>query len=630
MRGIHGGDIYRNRVSEDFSVNVNPMGMPDGVRTALEKAVERCGAYPDPEAEQLKGAVSRMLGVPEKYLLFGNGASELFLGILHAVRPRRTLIPVPSFYGYEYAAEAAGGEITYFPLSPESGYLPGDDLLETLTEDVDLLFLANPNNPTGRLAGKEYLKRLLEVCGEKGILAVIDECFIEFCGGDEALLSELEVHRNLLLVRAFTKSFALPGVRLGYLLCSDLSLLESVRKQLPEWNLSVFAQAAGVACTGERGFLEKTVSYVRTEREFLTESLKKLGVKVFPGEADFILAYSDRNLYEELLEQGILIRDCSNFRGLSKGFFRIAVKTRQENEMLLEALTRTAPGEVPVRGSGREKAEDLGHLVPEEISERESGREKAEDLGHLVPEEISVRESGGEKAKDLGHLVPGKIPERESGREQTENLVHLRPEEIERRSFEIIGQELEKRGILLPKEQERITKRVIHTTADFEYTRTLCYSENAVETIQNLIRNGADIVTDTNMALSGINRKILAGFGGEVHCFMAEEETARLAKARGTTRAAVSMELAAGIKKPVIFAIGNAPTALIQLYEMVRDGVFRPAFIIGVPVGFVNVEAAKELILKTDIPYIINRGRKGGSGVAAAICNAVLYELSPR
>lgn len=609
MKGIHGGDIYRNRVSVDFSVNVNPLGMPDGVRTALEEAVERCGTYPDPEAEQLKGAVSRMLGVPEKYLLFGNGASELFLGILHAVRPRRTLIPVPSFYGYEYAAEAAGGEITYFPLSPEKGYLPGDDLLEALTEDVDLLFLANPNNPTGRLAGKEYLKRLLEVCEEKGIRAVIDECFIEFCGGDESLLSELEAHMNLLLVRAFTKSFALPGVRLGYLLCSDTSLLNDVRRQLPEWNLSVFAQAAGVACTGERGFLEKTVSYVRTEREFLTESLKKLGVKVFPGEADFILAYSSRNLYEELLEQGILIRDCSNFRGLSRGFFRIAVKTRRENEMLLKAVARTAPGEISVRGNSREKTKDLGYLVPEEIPAQGSEREKAEDLVHLLPEEILARGSG---------------------REQTENIIHLLPGEIERKSFEIIGQELEKRGIRLPKEQERITKRVIHTTADFEYTRTLCYSEHAVETIQNLIRSGADIVTDTNMALSGINRKILAGFGGEVHCFMAEEETARLAKARGTTRAAVSMELAAGIKKPVIFAIGNAPTALIQLYEMVRDGVFRPAFIIGVPVGFVNVEAAKELILKTDIPYIINRGRKGGSGVAAAICNAVLYELSPR
>ncbi len=206
-------------------------------------------------------------------------------------------------------------------------------------------------------------------------------------------------------------------------------------------------------------------------------------------------------------------------------------------------------------------------------------------------------------------------------------IERLLPEEIEKRSFEIISEELDKRGIRLPKEQDPITKRVIHTTADFDYTQTLCYSENAVEILKNLIRNGADIVTDTNMALAGINQKALAGFGGEARCFMAEERVARLAKARKTTRAAVSMELAAMITKPVVFAIGNAPTALIQLYETMGRGSWKPSFIIGVPVGFVNVEAAKELILRTDVPYIVNRGRKGGSNVAAAVCNAVLYEL---
>lgn len=208
-----------------------------------------------------------------------------------------------------------------------------------------------------------------------------------------------------------------------------------------------------------------------------------------------------------------------------------------------------------------------------------------------------------------------------------EEIEYLLPEEIEKKSFQIISKELENRGIVIPVEQEMITKRVIHTTADFDYTKTLCYSENAVAVIKKLIINGADIVTDTNMALAGINKKILAKYGGEAHCFMAEETTAHLAKERKTTRAAVSMEMAAMIKKPVIFAIGNAPTALLRLHEMIRTTTWRPAFVIGVPVGFVNVEAAKELIMKTDVPYIVNRGRKGGSNVAAAVCNAVLYEL---
>ncbi len=206
-------------------------------------------------------------------------------------------------------------------------------------------------------------------------------------------------------------------------------------------------------------------------------------------------------------------------------------------------------------------------------------------------------------------------------------IEHLLPEEIEKRSFEIISQELESQGIRLPKDEEMITKRVIHTSADFDYTRTLTYSKDAVKIAKELISNGADIVTDTNMALAGINKKILAGFGGEAHCYMAEQEVARLAKERGTTRASVSMEMAAKRTKPVIFAIGNAPTALIQLYEMMQNGTWKPAFVIGVPVGFVNVEAAKELIMQTDVPYIVNRGRKGGSNIAAAICNALLYEL---
>ena len=207
-------------------------------------------------------------------------------------------------------------------------------------------------------------------------------------------------------------------------------------------------------------------------------------------------------------------------------------------------------------------------------------------------------------------------------------IEYVLPEEIEKRSFEIISEELSSRGIRLPAEEEAVTKRVIHTSADFDYAETLCFSEGAVSILEELIKNGADIVTDTNMTLAGVNKKMLAKFGGKAHCFMAQEETARLAKQRNMTRAAVSMEMAAAIEKPVIFAIGNAPTALIKLYEMAEKGNWKPAFIIGVPVGFVNVEAAKELILTTEIPYIINRGRKGGSTIAAAICNAALYSCA--
>lgn len=211
-----------------------------------------------------------------------------------------------------------------------------------------------------------------------------------------------------------------------------------------------------------------------------------------------------------------------------------------------------------------------------------------------------------------------------------ENIEFVLPSEIEKRSFQIIESELNYRGISIPEEQKPITMRVIHTSADFEYAETMKYSEDAVETAKKLIISGADIVTDTNMAKAGINAKALEKFGGKVHCFMADKDVAEEAKERDITRATVSMERASKLGKSVIFALGNAPTALISLYDMMKKNEYTPAFVIGVPVGFVNVVAAKELFLNSNVPYIINQGRKGGSNIAAAICNALLYELGGR
>ena len=206
-------------------------------------------------------------------------------------------------------------------------------------------------------------------------------------------------------------------------------------------------------------------------------------------------------------------------------------------------------------------------------------------------------------------------------------IEYVLPLEIEKCSFEIIASELASKNITLPEDEKSVTMRVIHTTADFEYAETMCYSAGAVATARKLIQDGADIVTDTNMAKAGINKNALSRYGGEVHCFMADADVADEAKQRQLTRAYVSMERAAKLGKKVIFALGNAPTALISLYEMMEKGIYTPDFVIGVPVGFVNVVAAKELFLDSYVPYIINKGRKGGSGVAAAICNALLYGL---
>ena len=206
-------------------------------------------------------------------------------------------------------------------------------------------------------------------------------------------------------------------------------------------------------------------------------------------------------------------------------------------------------------------------------------------------------------------------------------IENVLPTEIEKRSFEIITEELEQEGIVLPEIQASITKRCIHTSADFDYAKNLVYSEHAVEKALEAIRGGASIVTDTQMGRSGINKKRLAQYGGQVYCFMSDEDVAQAAKKNGTTRAVASMKKACELNEKLIFAIGNAPTALIHLYELIKDGRIRPELVIGVPVGFVNVVQSKELILTLeDTPYIVARGRKGGSNIAACICNAQILD----
>ena len=203
----------------------------------------------------------------------------------------------------------------------------------------------------------------------------------------------------------------------------------------------------------------------------------------------------------------------------------------------------------------------------------------------------------------------------------------MRPQEIETKSMEIIEEELGERAAAWPPEELLVVKRCIHTSADFDYGENLVFSPGAVEIALEALRNGVTIVTDTSMAAAGINKRSAAALGVEVHCFIADPDVAAEAKRRGITRSAVCMERAAALGRPVIAAVGNAPTALMRIKELAEEGRFRPELVIGVPVGFVNVVEAKEMILGTDIPHIVARGRKGGSNIAAAIVNALLYQV---
>lgn len=344
MKQIHGGDIYDKQIQLDFSVNINPLGIPERVEEAIYKSVRQCVHYPQINAQTLCEETGRMLGISSENLIFGNGASELFMAMIHALKPQKILIPVPSFYGYEHAAMAAEGEVVFYETKKEEKFLLTERFFKVLDADIDLLFLANPNNPTGALLDRDFLIKILDICREKEIVVVADECFIDFCENGYSLLGETENYRNLIVVQAFTKIFSIPGVRLGYLVCSNENILLEIQRHLPEWNTSVAAQAAGIACTKETEFINETRAYVKRERQFLETELGQAGFTVYSGQADFILMYDDKllhkgkSLYDYLLQRGILIRDCQSFRGLSKGYYRIAVKKHDENVILLQEI----------------------------------------------------------------------------------------------------------------------------------------------------------------------------------------------------------------------------------------------------------------------------------------------------
>ncbi|MCR4696525.1 MAG: aminotransferase class I/II-fold pyridoxal phosphate-dependent enzyme [Lachnospiraceae bacterium] len=334
---MHGGDVYNNKVNIDFSVNINPFGVPENVKKAMVEAIDGVGDYPDISQERLKKSCSEMLGVNEEYLLFGNGSSELFMAIANTLRPKKVSIPVPSFYGYEYAFKSVSEDVLFYNLKEEDSYCLTKEFLSVLEKNIDCIILANPNNPTGALTDKDLLKEIFDTCKRKDIRVVLDECFIEFTN-EKSALSLIDEYPNLIVIRSFTKIFAIPSVRIGYMICSDKTLVNDVSNHLPEWNVSGIAEAAGCECTKCGEYIIKSRDYVKKEREYLSEQFKKLGIKTYDSSTNYLLIHSEKQLYDLLLEQGILIRDCANFRGLKKGYYRIAIKTHTHNELLIDAI----------------------------------------------------------------------------------------------------------------------------------------------------------------------------------------------------------------------------------------------------------------------------------------------------
>lgn len=341
---IHGGDVYRYENCLDFSASCNPLGTPEGVTAAMMESLSHVSDYPQVGYEPLKKALAAYEEVSPSQVICGNGAAELIFSLCQALKPKKALLAAPTFAEYEQALRAVDCELRFFMLKQEEGFVLGDGFLEALRPDTDVVFLCNPNNPTGLLIEKERLLQILQTCKKNRTRLVVDECFLDFVREPEknTLKPWLTRFPELFLLKAFTKRYAMAGVRLGYGLCADEGLLERMTSVTQPWNLSVIAQAAGLAALKEQAYVEAGRSLVFEQAEILKAGIRRLGWKVYPSAANYIFFEGPEELFQRCVEKNLLIRDCGNFFGLNEGFYRVAVKRPEENQRLLNGLEEIA------------------------------------------------------------------------------------------------------------------------------------------------------------------------------------------------------------------------------------------------------------------------------------------------
>ena len=336
----HGGDVYHNRVRLDFSANVNPLGTPPEVVRAVAESAACLAAYPDPYCGALRAKLAAVHGVAPEEIVCGNGAAELIFQFTAALRPQSALLPVPSFSEYAAALDAVGCATRYFELRREERFAVTEALLDAITPDTEALVLCTPNNPTGQSVPPALLEAILARCRETGTWLLLDECFLDLTdkGAEKSLIPSLRAGDRCLVLRAFTKLYGMAGVRLGYAVCANADFLEALCRTAQPWNVSAPAQAAGEAALDCKEFVKRTLALIAEERDYLLRSLRALGIDVLPGDANFLMLSGVPGLCEKMLERGILLRSCANYRGLCEGDVRIAVRTHAENEQLIAAL----------------------------------------------------------------------------------------------------------------------------------------------------------------------------------------------------------------------------------------------------------------------------------------------------
>ena len=344
MQLVHGGDWagYRaefGRDALDFSANVSPLGLPEGVARAITAALPTADRYPDPLCRELRAKLALHEGVPAEQILCGNGAADLIFRLVWAKKPRRALVTAPTFAEYATALESVGCTVERFFLREQENFAVTDAFCAAIRPGVDMVFLCQPNNPTGQLASPELVKKLLRRCGECRTILAVDECFLDFLpDADGWTAKPLLESGNLVILKAFTKLYGMAGVRLGYCLCGDETLLEKMQTAGQPWGVSSLAQAAGVAALKESAYVDEVRALIARQRPVLTAGLRALGLRVIDGKANYLLFRAPADLNERLRPLGTQVRSCANYPGLGPEWYRTAVRTAPENARLLELM----------------------------------------------------------------------------------------------------------------------------------------------------------------------------------------------------------------------------------------------------------------------------------------------------
>ena len=338
----HGGNIYNKKnLKLDFSANINPFGISENVRKALYDAVDGIEYYPDPLCMEIRRKAADFHNIKPENIVFGNGGADVIFRLVNAVKPHKAIIPVPSFAEYHEALSQAGCETVNYFINHEN-FKINYDILDMMKSDIDMIILCIPNNPTGQLTDEKLLCEIIHKAYENNILVFADECFIDMTNNPQkySVFKYINKYDNIFILKSMTKMYAVPGLRLGYGISSNTALIEKTVKSGQPWAVNSMAAAAGTAMLDDLDYRNRFISYLENEREFMYNELKKLGFEVFRPSADYVFFHSVNNtdIYEKLLEKGIMIRDCSDYTGLSEGYYRTAIKKHEENKILLEAL----------------------------------------------------------------------------------------------------------------------------------------------------------------------------------------------------------------------------------------------------------------------------------------------------